>query len=321
MSKRTSASHKAIRIAWERERELVSNGQGTRDWTPEQQKTILDPDRGKAYDENEVPFQGQHMKSVQEYPEHEGNPDNIQFLSRKEHLEAHKGNWQNPTNWYYDPVEKQFFDFGDSAPIPCKIIELSNPIIRVENRNTDTVVDEFKQTEKKHTSGTDPPNPNLSQSSSSNTSIRNAVISPEIKHTQKGNRFNSFFTGAKNAVKHLWKNYRSEIISAAIVALPVALEAIASFSKSGDSSNTSRDIDTQPSSPFNGNDFYQSVEDTFPDPPIITNNAVDDDPSAEKRKSPIPHNVNAKGQHYWINGERVWKEKEDYRRGDKKHTE
>ncbi len=124
--------NKAIRKAWEREQQLVQEGTGTRDWTKEQQKDILDPDKGKAYDEQGRAFEGQHMKSAAEYPEFQGNPDNIQFLTRDEHLEAHKGSWQNPTNWYYDPVTKEFHDFGDGELIPCKIIELSNPIVKIE---------------------------------------------------------------------------------------------------------------------------------------------------------------------------------------------
>ena len=83
--------NKAIRKAWEREQELVSEGKGTRDWSKEQQNDILDPDKGKAYDENGRAFEGQHMKSVVEYPEYQGDSDNIQFLTREEHLEAHKG--------------------------------------------------------------------------------------------------------------------------------------------------------------------------------------------------------------------------------------
>ena len=95
--------NKAIRQAWEKEHQLVQEGKGTRDWTKEQQQDILDPDKGKAYDDQGRAFEGQHMKSAAEYPEYQGNPDNIQFLTRDEHLEAHKGSWQNPTNWYYDP--------------------------------------------------------------------------------------------------------------------------------------------------------------------------------------------------------------------------
>lgn len=120
--------NKAIRKAWEKEQLLVQEGKGTRDWTSEQQKDILDPTKGKAYDDQGRAFEGQHMKSAAEYPEEQGNPDNIQFLTRDEHLEAHKGSWQNPTNWYYDPVTKEFFDFGEGPVIPCNIIILSDPL-------------------------------------------------------------------------------------------------------------------------------------------------------------------------------------------------
>ena len=53
------------------------------------------------------------MKSAEMYPEYQGDPGNIQFLTRAEHLEAHDGSWQNPTNWYYNPVTKEKFDFGE----------------------------------------------------------------------------------------------------------------------------------------------------------------------------------------------------------------
>ena len=42
MSRRTSESNKAILAAWNKEQELVREGKGTRDWTPEQQQDILD---------------------------------------------------------------------------------------------------------------------------------------------------------------------------------------------------------------------------------------------------------------------------------------
>ena len=120
--------NKAIRLAWEREQELVSEGKGTRDWSQEQQKDILNPEKGKAYDENGRAFEGQHMKSAAEYPEYQGDPNNIQFLTREEHLEAHKGSWQNPTNWYYNPETKEFVDFGENKPIPCEVINLTEPV-------------------------------------------------------------------------------------------------------------------------------------------------------------------------------------------------
>ena len=71
MSRRTAEANKAIRLAWEREQALVSEGKGTRDWTKEQQQDILDPDKGKAYDDKGRAFEGQHMKSVAEYPEYQ----------------------------------------------------------------------------------------------------------------------------------------------------------------------------------------------------------------------------------------------------------
>lgn len=126
MSRRTAESNKAILAAWNKEQELVQEGKGTREWTPQQQQDILE--KGKAYDDNGKAFEGQHMKSAEMYPEYQGEPGNIQFLTRAEHLEAHDGNWQNPTNWYYSPVTKEKFDFGDEPFIPCEIIELEEPI-------------------------------------------------------------------------------------------------------------------------------------------------------------------------------------------------
>ena len=119
---------KAVRNAWKNEQGLVAEGKGTRDWSPEQQKDILDPEKGKAYDESGRAFEGQHMKSAEKYPEYQGDPGNIQFLTRDEHLKAHDGDWRNPTNWYYNPVTGEKLDFGNEKYIPCEIIELSNPI-------------------------------------------------------------------------------------------------------------------------------------------------------------------------------------------------
>ena len=130
MSRRTAESNKAIHAAWNKEQELVQEGKGTREWTAQQQKDILD--KGKAYDENGVAFQGQHMKSVERYPEYQGDPGNIQFLTRAEHLEAHDGDWRNPTNWHFNPVTKEKTDFGDGKFIPCEIIQLADPVNKAQ---------------------------------------------------------------------------------------------------------------------------------------------------------------------------------------------
>lgn len=187
MSSRTVASHKAIVVAWEKEQELVRQGKGTRDWTLEQQNDILNPECGKAYDADGRAFDGQHMKSVAKYPEHQGNPDNIQFLTRQEHLEAHKGSWQNQTNWYYDPETKQFFEFDENELIPCKIIELSNPVIPIGNSNMDTNVDLSNHTEIESPLGKDSPITDSQEAVAISTPIPNATTNPQTKQDPKEN--------------------------------------------------------------------------------------------------------------------------------------
>lgn len=126
MFNRTAQANKAIAEAWQREQQLVGAGKGTRDWTLEQQLQILF--LGKAFDENGKPFEGHHMKSVEEYPEYQGDPDNIQFLTREEHKAAHQDNFRNPTNGYYDPESGTTRLFEENTPIACEIISLSTPI-------------------------------------------------------------------------------------------------------------------------------------------------------------------------------------------------
>lgn len=125
MSRRTAEASKVIAAAWNTEKQLVLEGKGTRDWTPDQQQDIID--RGKAYDDNGKAFEGHHMKSVEKYPEYQGKPGNIQFLSRQEHQEAHGGNFQNPTNGYFDPITKITKEFGENPFEPCEVICLSEP--------------------------------------------------------------------------------------------------------------------------------------------------------------------------------------------------
>ena len=128
MSSRTAQASRAIAKAWENERELVSVGKGTRDWTPEQQKDILNT--GKAHDADGKAFEGHHMQSVSNKPEYQGEPGNIQFLSRDEHLAAHSGSYQNPTNGFYDPLTGETTDFGNERFRACPIINLTDPINR-----------------------------------------------------------------------------------------------------------------------------------------------------------------------------------------------
>lgn len=195
MSNRTFEANKAILAAWEKEQDLVREGKGTRDWTQEQQQDILD--RGKAYDEDGKAFHGQHMKSVEKYPEYQGDPNNIQFLTKAEHLEAHQGNWQNPTNWYYDPVSKRFFAFGECELIPCEVIKLSNPVIAIETPSVDIEVEMLEETQSEQSSGTDPP---IEVTPDKQPSMPNPTKSTPAKQTSKGSVMDGL-VNAVNAVK------------------------------------------------------------------------------------------------------------------------
>lgn len=110
----TSARQSAVRNAWKNEQERVYNGKGTRDWTVDQQKELLETGSVDGYE-------GHHMKSVSLYPEFAGDPNNIQFLNEDEHLYgAHLGSYHNTTNGYYDPFTKTMVEFteGDLRQIP-----------------------------------------------------------------------------------------------------------------------------------------------------------------------------------------------------------
>lgn len=144
MPRRTAEASKAVRKAWQREQELVRVGKGTRDWNEEEQQDILE--NGVAYDDDGKAFQGHHMQNVEKNPEYQGEPDNIQFLTRDEHFKAHDNDWQNPTNGYYNYVTGETIGFGKDRYHPCEIIELSNPIVSISlqseiSEETDAVID------------------------------------------------------------------------------------------------------------------------------------------------------------------------------------
>ena len=118
---------RAITKALKNEAELIRHGQGTRDWTPEQQQDILDGYRPK--DENGVSYEGHHMANVADHPNNAGNPDNIQWLTQDEHINgAHQGNLHTPTNGYYNPETGVITPF-EGEPVAPPIIELTNPIV------------------------------------------------------------------------------------------------------------------------------------------------------------------------------------------------
>jgi len=113
---------KAIREAWKNERAYVREGKGTRDWAQSEQREIVAKGRADGYE-------GHHMKSVKDYPQHAGNPNNIQFLNRNEHVNgAHSGNTQNATNGYYNPKTGTMHSFGNRDPQAPQPHALSLPL-------------------------------------------------------------------------------------------------------------------------------------------------------------------------------------------------
>ena len=313
MSKKSiKERNKAIRLAWERERELVLQGKGTRDWSLDQQKDILDPDKGKAYDENGRAFEGQHMKSAAEYPEYQGDPNNIQFLTREEHLAAHKGSWQNPTNWYYNPETKEFVDFGENGPIPCEVISLGEPlqISIIDGQETSNGLKEPAKMENTLSEQTQSPRQENLLHLSENTSQKKHNAGPPEMHERFGDKIFHVVDGAKKFVeKHpnLVKSAAGAVTTVVTVVVVACVKKI--HDSGGGSSSSSSDNYYSGSSDDDYNDSSSSDECDIP-------SSSRDYP--DERSSPEEHTVSAHGQHYHTRDGVIWKEKDPYQRGGKR---
>lgn len=302
MSRRTAESNKAILAAWNKEQELVQKGKGTREWTLEQQQDILE--KGKAYDEDGVAFQGQHMKSAEMYPEYQGDPRNIQFLTRAEHLEAHDGNWRNPTNWYFNPVTKEKFDFGDGPFIPCEIIQLPEPIMKpsvIVETKEEILTEPIEKVEAKET-------PKIKSKEETINAKPINIPKPDIK--QAG--------GFENTVKQALKavldfSNRHPVLTGIVkvvsaVGLAAAVDAVANGGQSNSGNGSSDDYRYTPSrngsGSFNDDEVQVDIADTY---------------SSVERSSPEEHMVKEHGQHYhYKDGSVRWREKDPYTRGHNK---
>lgn len=280
--------NKAIREAWNREQELVKKGEGTRDWSPKQQKDIIE--KGRAYDDNGRAFEGQHMKSAEMYPQYQGEPANIQFLTREEHLEAHNGNWRNPTNWYFNPVTKEKVDFGEGPFIPCEIIPLHKPIVKTNikvesNVNCIGAKKEFKS--KPDTIGTN----TASKNKPSNEIIRSKryvdtkLISPHKKE--------NFFKKCLKDIERLVYEHRDEIES--FIIGEMVKENSPRRDKAG--SNTKLSEDKPLNTIEKGTEIIEKASRNFPN---------ENDVSGHKQRYHTKKGI-------------VWKDKAPYHRGGTKY--
>lgn len=303
--------NKAIRLAWEREQGLVAEGKGTRDWTEAQQKDILDPNKGKAYDDKGRAFEGQHMKSAVEYPEFQGNPNNIQFLTREEHLEAHKGSWQNPTNWYYNPGTKEFVDFGENEPTPCEIIQLSNPLA-VQMTSAVAEQDDMESARERQAPSEILDEPNSIPTKNEARETATSAAANERKIPKKDRSFGDKLFGVIDAINRFGKRHpiiaritKVVVIVGGSFGAAIVHEAISGNGSSGISA------DYYPSSGREDNyDSSSEPEDDYSEP-----STVRDYP--DERSSPEKHTVTEHGQHYHTKHGVIWKEKESYQRGGK----
>lgn len=263
MSKRTSEASKAVRKAWEKERQLVLQGEGTRDWTREQQKDIIEI--GKAYDNDGKAFEGHHMKSAEAYPEYQGDENNIQFLSRKEHLDAHYGSFCNATNGYYDYNTRTTIDFEDGKYKTCKNLKLSNPIINEKQVDNNLKCSRVNQNQEIITKKVD--------SYSNNTSN-------EVNDSSKKSltRMLQFFKQAKNKIKKglVIYNNHPEINNSIKMILNGASNTINNLSSFSSKKNNLKNQKT---------DIHQSSESEL----LTDSIALKDYP--ENRKSPVEHEV------------------------------
>lgn len=87
-----SARSAAVREAKRQEIALVQRtGRGTREWTSRQLEQLKKGRFPKGY-------QGHHINNVARFPGQAANPDNIRFVTFKQHLNLHLGNFRHATS-------------------------------------------------------------------------------------------------------------------------------------------------------------------------------------------------------------------------------
>jgi RHS repeat-associated protein len=79
-----AARAEGVRKAWAAERKAVSAGGGTRQWSKAERKELLESGKVKGYE-------GHHINIVKGNPiEYARNPNNVQFVTRSEHVRIHR---------------------------------------------------------------------------------------------------------------------------------------------------------------------------------------------------------------------------------------
>lgn len=335
MARDNAACNRAIRKAWARERELVLAGKGSRNWTPEQREQLIT--KGKVYDADGKAFIGQHMKSVSGFPDNQGDADNIQLLSQEEHLEAHKGDWHNVTNWYYDPDTKTFYDFEvyDYSKFPpdnyinFRPEEAIIPVDSSSKESQEKQAEEDNPAEKKKE---EPPKPPKSKTPTLEKP-KPEPPKPKIEPPKKP----GFLSRVRKGVKSVWtetvspvitdtiwpyvKEHPLQTIAGVITTVGGIVGVFSQSTSNNDDSEKSFTSDILRPEDKSGSDY--------PKPDISDLNSTQNeekeetDIAADTSERPYtPNDVPAGGQHYhYKDGSVKWKEKGSYSRGKKKKDE
>ena len=246
----------------------------------------------KGYDENARAFEGQHMKSAEKYPEYQGDPENIQFLTRAEHLEAHDGNWQNPTNWYFNPVTKEKVDFGDGPVIPCKVIQLAESV--VSESNVDSSLTEQRERKEQPDKTKDKSSRNVKVLKDTYKKTE-AQTHPKVQVPQKTS--NMFARGLKSVGKFIVEH---PIESFEIVGVVIGGAAKAISSIRSRSSNSARNTTQQVDSSAANTSIVEKVADIV---------------EKTNRSLPCENDVSGHKQRYHTKNGVIWKNKAPYHRG------
>ena len=288
MSNRTAEASRAVAQAWKMEQILVLSGRGTRDWTPEQQCDILE--KGRAYDENGKAIEGHHMMSAEKYPEFQGDPNNIQFLSRKEHQDAHKGYFGNPTCGCYDPKTGVTIEFEDNIIIPCPIIRLSDPTEYYRNLGT---LDDYE-----HSKTLSIEELSMEEYDEESRLLVDSLLSRDDENKKFSKVVKPFVLGLKEFARE-----NPDVVIEWGTAVASTVISIATKSSSGLNSPA-----------VNSNDLSTLTKE------IVKNKLAETTAKPSEilisHASPEEHIVKAHGQHYGKN--KVWIEKAPYTRGGKK---
>jgi len=322
MSKRTSKASRAIASEWANEKIRILEGKGTRNWTPEQQRDILS--KGRAYDEDGKAIEGHHMKSAEAFPEYQGDTGNIQFLTRTEHRSAHSGYFQNPTNGYYDPITGETSDFDIESYVPCQVIELSDPVVKVDdlqyNHNCIEIEKEFG-TDITKTLEVDSQSANISNKNSTNNkqniecprpiNTASNTVNPKRKKVSPLLEIVAHKLGYKSKTLMLY-----DLGIKAINILPTVVSIAANHAISNKSTKKYRLKSSVVKAMKNKARSSTNIKTSKHATPIIPTPST---PTA--RPSPQGHTVKSHGQHYNVDGKREWKVKDSYSRGRKLNDE